>query len=247
MKFNVTYELMSGDKVYYVTKDGTIKTIVLKPQHFDYVHNLLAWPITQSALFNTDETVFFLGSKSFKDTNKRIPLNGFTKVIGYNDEDRFEDAKMNIKFIYDYVYPSLEQAQEIVKNRQIEELKSEIAINIKSIIAVDNETKVPIAVYTNIVRYQQYSDAVSEIQELEKEHSVTTTVGLEDDRNFELSEFKSYVANLIENLSIELDKSLADARESNSDNKIILPEEYDEQTLETINKLLKQLDTHKSK
>lgn len=247
MKFNVTYELMSGDKVYYVTKDGTIKTIVLKPQHFDYVHNLLTYPVTQSALFDTDKTVFFLGSKSFKDTNKRIPLNGFTKVIGYNDEDRFEDAKMNIKFIYDYVYPSLEQAQEIVKNKQIEELKSEIATNIKSIIAVDNETKIPIAVYTNIVRYQQYSDAVSEIQELENKHSLTTTVGLEDDRNFELREFKFYVANQIGDLSIGLDKSQANARESNSNNKIILPEEYDEQTLETIDKLLKQLDTHKSK
>lgn len=126
-------------------------------------------------------------------------------------------------------------------------MKSEIAINIKSIIAVDNETKIPVAVYTNIVRYQQYSDALFEIQELEKEHSLTTTVGLEDDRNFELSEFKSYVANLIEKLSIELDKSQANAHKSNSDNKIILPEEYDKQTLETINKLLKQLDTHKSK
>lgn len=247
MKFNVTYELMSSDKVYYVTKDGTIKTIVLKPQHFDYVHNLLAWPITQSALFNTDETVFFLGSKSFKDTNKRIPLNGFTKVIGYNDEDRFEDAKKNIKFIYDYVYPSLEQAQEIVKNKRIEELKSEIAINIKSIIAVDNETKIPVAVYSNIVHYTQYSDALFKIEKLEKEHSLTTTVSLEDDRNFELSEFKSYVANLLENLSIELDKSQADARESNLDNKIVLPEEYGEQTLETINKLLKQLDTNTNK
>lgn len=247
MKFNVTYELMSGDKVYYVTKDGTIKTIVLKPQHFDYVHNLLAWLITQSALFNTDETVFFLGLKSFKDTNKRIPLNGFTKVIGYNDEDRFEDAKKNIKFIYDYVYPSLEQAQEIVKNKRIEELKSEIAMNIKSIIAVDNDTKIPVTVYSNIVRYTQYSDALFEIEKLEKEHSLTTTVSLEDDRNFELSEFKSYVANLIENLSIELDKSQADARESNLDNKIVLPEEYGEQTLETINKLLKQLDTNTNK
>lgn len=247
MKFNVTYELMSGDKVYYVTKDGTIKTIVLKPQHFDYVHNLLAYPITQSALFNTDETVFFLGSKSFKDTNKRIPLNGFTKVIGYNDEDRFEDAKKNIKFIYDYVYPSLEQAQEIVKNKQIEELKSEIAINIKSIIAVNNDTKIPVAVYSNIIRYSQYSDALCEIQKLEKEHSLTTTVSLEDSRIFGLNEFKSYVANQIENLSIELDKSQANAQESNPYNKIILPEEYDEQTLETINKLLKQLDTHKSK
>ena len=247
MKFNVTYELMSGDKVYYVTKDGTIKTIVLKPQHFDYVHNLLTYPVTQSALFDTDKTIFFLGSKSFKDTNKRIPLNGFTKVIGYNDEDRFEDAKTNIKFIYDYVYPSLELAQEKAKNLQIEELKSEIAINIKSIIAVDNETKIPIAVYTNIVRYQQYSDALFEIEKLEKEHSLTTTVSLEDDRNFELSEFKSYVANLIENLSIELDKSQVDARESNLDNKIVLPEEYGEQTLETINKLLKQLDTNTNK
>lgn len=126
-------------------------------------------------------------------------------------------------------------------------MKSEIAINIKSIIAVDNETKIPVAVYTNIVRYKQYSDTLSEIQELEKEHSLTTTVSLEDDLNFELSEFKSYVANLIENLSIELAKSQANAHESNSDNKIILPEEYDKQTLETINKLLKQLDTHKSK
>lgn len=247
MKFNVTYELMSGDKVYYVTKDGTIKTIVLKPQHFDYVHNLLAYPITQSALFNTDETVFFLGSKSFKDTNKRIPLNGFTKVIGYNDEDRFEDAKKNIKFIYDYVYPSLEQAQEIVKNKQIEELKSEIAINIKSIIAVDNETKIPVAVYTNIVRYKQYSDTLSEIQELEKEHSLTTTVSLEDSRIFGLNEFKSYVANQIEELSNTIEKSQADARKSDSNNEITLLEEYDKQTCETINKLLKQLDTHTSK
>lgn len=74
-----------------------------------------------------------------------------------------------------------------------------------------------------------------------------TIVSLEDDRNFELSEFKSYVANLIENLSIELDKSQADARESNSNNKIVLPEEYGEQTLETINKLLKQLDTNTNK
>lgn len=247
MKFNVTYELMSGDKVYYVTKDGTIKTIVLKPQHFDYVHNLLAYPITQSALFNTDETVFFLGSKSFKDTNKRIPLNGFTKVIGYNDEDRFEDAKKNIKFIYDYVYPSLEQAQEIVKNKQIEELKSEIAINIKSIIAVDNETKIPVAVYTNIVRYQQYSDALFEIKKLEKEHSLTTTISLEDGRTLGVNEFKFYVANQIGGLGSNIRKSQADARKFDSNNEIILPEEYDKQTLETINKLLKQLDTHKSK
>lgn len=247
MKFNVTYELMSGDKVYYVTQDGTIKTIALKPQHFDYVHNLLTYPVTQSALFDTDKTVFFLGSKSFKDTDQRIPLNGFTKVIGYNDEDRFEDAKMNIKFIYNYVYPSLELAQEKAKNMQIEELKSEIAINIKSIIAVDNETKIPIAVYTNIIRYKQYSDAVSEIQELEKEHSLTTTVSLEDGHIFGLNEFKSYVANQIEELSNTIEKSQADARKSDSDNKIILPEEYDKQTLETINKLLKQLDTHKSK
>lgn len=247
MKFNVTYELMSGDKVYYVANDGTIKTIVLKPEHFDYVNGLMTYPVTHSALFDTNKTLFFLGSKTFKDTDKRIPLNGFTKVIGYNDEDRFEDAKKAIHFIYDYVYPSLELAQEKAKNMQIEELKSEIAINIKSIIAVDNDTKIPVAVYSNIIHYSQYSDALCEIQKLEKEHSLTTTVSLEDSRIFGLNEFKSYVANQIEELSNTIEKSQADARKSNLNNEIILPEEYDKQTCETINKLLKQLNTHTSK
>lgn len=247
MKFNVTYELMPGDKVYYVTKDGTIKTIVLKPEHFDYVHGLMTYPVTHSALFDTDKTLFFLGSKTFKDTNQRIPLNGFTKVIGYNDEDRFEDAKRAIQFIYDYVYPSLELAQEIAKNMQIEELKSEIAINIKSIIAVDNDTKIPVAVYSNIIRYTQYSDAIDEIEKLEKEHSLTTTISLEDGSIFGLIDFTFYVANQIGDLLITIKKSQADARKFDSGNEIILPEEYDDQTLETINKLLKQLDTHTNK
>lgn len=247
MKFNVTYELMSGDKVYYVAKDGTIKTIVLKPEHFDYVHGLMTYPVTHSALFDTNKTLFFLGSKTFKDTDQRIPLNGFTKVIGYNDEDRFEDTKRAIRFIYDYVYPSLELAQEKAKNMQIEELKSEIAMNIKSIIAVDNDTKIPVAVYSNIIRYSQYSDALFEIEKLEKEHSLTTTISLEDGSIFGLIDFTFYVANQIEELSNTIEKSQADTCKSDSNNEIILPEEYDKQTCETINKLLKQLDTHTSK
>ena len=247
MKFNVTYELMSGDKVYYVTKEGTVKTIILEPEHFDYVHDSMTYPVTHSVLFDTDKALFFLGSKTFNDTNKRIPLNGFAKVMGYNDEDRFEDAKRAIHFIYDYVYPSLEQAQEIAKNMQIEELKSEIAINIKSIVAVDNDTKIPVAVYSNIVCYNQYSDAIFEIQKLEKEHSLTTTIILEDGRTFELNEFKSYVTNQIEELSNTIGKSQADTRKFDSSNGIILPEEYDEQTCETINKLLKQLDARTNK
>lgn len=243
MKLNITYELMPGDKVYLVTQDGMVLTIFLKPEHFDLVHDRLRYPITDSALFETDERVYYLGSKTFKDTDKRIPLKSFSKVKGYNNEDRFEEAKASLKNTreYDYVYTTLEQAQEVAKNKEIEIVKSKISSTIKFIVVVNTETNVPISAYTNIASYSQYSDTLSKIKKLEKKYSLTTTIGLEDGRTFELSEFESYVANLIENLSIELDRSNAKKRKLDSGNEIILSSEYDEQTQRTVNKMLKHL------
>lgn len=249
MKLNITYELMPGDKVYLVTQDGMALTIFLKPEHFDLIHDRLRYPITNSAVLETDERVYYLSSKTFKDTDKRIPLKSFSKVKGYNNEDRFEEAKDTLKnaLEYDYVYTTLEQAQEVAKNKEIEIVKSKISSTIKFIVAVDTETNVPISAYTNIASYSQYSDALSKIKKLEKNYSLTTTIGLEDRRTFELREFESYVANLIENLSIELDRYNAKKRELDSGNEIVLPDEYDEQTRKTVNEMLKQLDTYKSK
>ena len=249
MKFNVTYELMSGDKVYYVTRDGVVETIVLKHEHFGLVHDLLTYPITNSALFETDKAVYYLGSKTFKDTDKRIPLKSFSKVIDYNTKERFEEAKDSLKnaSAYDYVYPTLEQAQEIAKNRQIEDLKFEISLNIKFIVAVDAKTNIPIAAYTNIASYSQYLNALSEIKELEKENPLTTTVGWETGRTFELSEFESFIANQIEGLSHSIDNAQANERKVDSGNEIISQAEYDEQTQKTVNELLKHLRNVMSK
>lgn len=243
MKFNITYELMSGDKIYYVTRDGNVKTIVLKPEHFDLVHDRLTYPITDSALFETDKQVFYLGSKTFKDTDTRIPLKSFSKVIDYNTKDRFEEAKDTLKnaSVYDYVYPTLEQAQEIAKNKQIEDLKFEIISSIKFIVAVDAKTNIPITVYTNITSYSEYLNVLYKIQELTKEYLLITTVGLEDGRTFELGEFKLYVENQIGSLSSSIRKSQAKAREIDSGNEIVSHDEYDEQTQKTVNELLKHL------
>lgn len=243
MKFNITYELMAGDKVYYVTRDWNVKTIVLKLEHFDFVHSRLTYPITNSALFETDEAVYYLGSKTFKDTDKRIPLKSFSKVIGYNTEDRFEEAKSSLKnaSVYDYVYPTLEQAQEIAKDIQIEDLKVEIISSIKFIVATDTKTNTPITAYTNIASYRHYSDILYEIKKLEKEYSIITIVSLEGGRTFELSEFKFYVANQIGGLSSSIRKSQAGARKFDSGNEIVSQGDYDEQTQKTVNEILKHL------